>query len=197
MNRMHAFSLVSLSLAALCGTAVGGVACDTEDATMTVLDNAYPASPDGGGDPATQTVVYRAWWVTTYFSAPVPAGMSSDVERTVPVADFAYAVLAPKWDPASATPPANLVVVKSKAPLAIDRGDTLHIAVSDQTFMGNCASNQPLSQDDADFITQRIFPGEFANVTYDAKTCTTTLVPTDDGGTEGAAGDAEAEPDPS
>jgi hypothetical protein len=35
-------------------------------------------------------------------------------------------------------------------------------------------------------ITQRIFPGEFSNLTYDAATCTVT--PAVDGGTQGGQG---------
>jgi len=100
-------------------------------------------------------------------------------------------VLAPDWDPASKTPPTRFVVLQSKAPLALRRGETLHIVVDDQTFTGSCAAQQPLSQDDADFITQRIFPAEFANATYDAKTCTTTPTST----TAAAASDAGADGD--
>ena len=152
------FSLAASLLLAL-------AACETEDASHAVVDNGY-AAPN--------TVVYRAWWVATYFPDPVPGATTSSEQRSVPASDFAYAVLAPDWDPSSATPPTRFVVLKSKAPLALARGETLHIVVDDQTFAGSCAAAQPLSQDDADFITQRIFPGEFANATYDAKTCTTT-----------------------
>jgi hypothetical protein len=43
--------------------------------------------------------------------------------------------------------------------LPVGRSDTLTIAVSDGTFDGNCAAGSTLSQDDADFIMQRIFLG--------------------------------------
>jgi hypothetical protein len=62
--------------------------------------------------------------------------------------------------------------VKSKTTLSVKRGDTLHVRVSDITMTGNCGAGQPLSQSDADFITQRIFPGDFAGGAYDAATCT-------------------------
>ena len=176
MKRYFGTLAATASGAALCFA----VACDTADATQAIVDNAYPA-PAADADPATQTVVYRAWWVATYFPTPVGAGTSSEQERSVPVTGTAYAVLAPGWDPASETPPTKLVVVQSKAPLSIDRGDTLHITVSDATFTGNCAANQPLSQADADFITQSIFPGEFTNATYDAATCTMTVTDADAG----------------
>jgi hypothetical protein len=155
MNRLRVLAVSTLFVAL--------AACDTEDASKAVVDNGYR-----------QTVVYRAWWVATYFPEPVAGATTSSEQRSVPASDFAYAVLAPNWDPASATPPATFVVVKSKTPLSVARGDTLHITVDDQTFTGSCAADQPLSQEEADFITQRIFPGEFANVTYDAKTCAST-----------------------
>jgi hypothetical protein len=155
MNPLRALSIASLLLAL--------AACDTEDPSKAVVDNGFPASSG--------TVVYRAWWVATYFADPVAGGATSTEQRSVPASDFAYAVLAPGWDPASGTAPATFVFVKSKAPLSVARGDTLHIVVDDQTFTGSCAANQPLSQDEADFITQRIFPGELGTMVYDAKTC--------------------------
>ena len=63
--------------------------------------------------------------------------------------------------------------------------------VSDATFFGSCDAKQALSQGDADFITQRIFPGDFAKMIYDAKTCSSTPAP--DAGAS-AAGDADAGP---
>ncbi len=157
-------------------------ACETEDPSKAVVDNAYVAP---------HAVVYRAWWVATYFPDPVPGATTSAEQRSVPASDFAYAVLAPDWDPASSTPPARFVALKSKSPLALARGETLHIVVDDRTFVGSCAAGQPLSQDDADFITQRIFPAEFANATYDARTCTTstTAPAATDGGSDAPDGD--------
>jgi hypothetical protein len=55
-------------------------------------------------------------------------------------------------------------------------GDTLQIPVDDETFVGNCASSSFLSQSQADFITQRVFPSIFANLRYDAGNCKTTPV---------------------
>lgn len=181
-------SLSALVLGALTALGFGLVACDTEDASSSVIDNAYPAAPADGSDPAKQTVVYRAWWFATYYAAPVPGGASSDIQRAVPASDFAYAVLAPGWDPASETPPTSLVLVKSKAPFAVERGALVHVTISDATFAGNCAARQPLSQEEADFITQSIFPGVFTDKVYDAKTCTTKDVTEAD-----AAVDAPAE----
>ena len=179
MNTLRALSI--LAFAAFAASAAVFAACDTETATQGVVDNAYPAPPDGG-DPAKQMVVYRTWWVASYFPDPVPGGMESSEVRTIPASDFAYAVLANDWDPASMTPPTTFIAVKSKAPLSVARGEVLHITVSDQTFNGNCAGQQPLTQADADFITQSIFPGEFTGFTYDAKTCV--LTPVSEGGTE-------------
>jgi hypothetical protein len=144
-------------------------ACETEDPTQAVVENGFPAPPDGGNGP--QMVVYRAWWVVSPFADPVPAGMSSAVERVIPGDDYAYALLAPGWDPSS-SPPATLVAVRSKTKLSVARGDTLHIKVSDATFDGDCAAGSTLPPADADFITTHIFPGDFAGA-YDPATCTT------------------------
>ena len=165
-NHLRAAALSSLVVAFAASLA----ACETEDASKAVVENGYPRLAPGG-DPANQIVVYRAWWVATYFPDPVAGGATSAEQRSVPASDYAYAVLAPGWEEATGTPPSELVVVKSKAPLSLARGETLHILVDDQTFAGRCVANQPLSQDEADLITQRIFPGEFAGMTYDAATC--------------------------
>jgi hypothetical protein len=146
--------------------------CETEDPTRIVVDNAYPAIADGG-DVAAQIVVYKVWWEVTLFTEPVLPGETSGDQRGVPQTATAYALLAPGWDPQSGAPPARLVVVRSKEPLGVARGATLRIGVSDATFAGNCAAGQPLPEEEARFITERIFPGDFANVIYDAKTCTT------------------------
>ena len=192
MNPFRALSVLFFAAFGLSAAVIA--ACDSETATTAVVENGYSAPPDGG-DPAKQTVVYRAWWVATYFPDPVAGGMASSELRTIPGSDFAYAVLAPGWDPACTSPPTSFVVVKSKSPLTVDRSEVLHVAISDQTFTGNCAAKQPLSQAEADFITQSIFPGEFMNATYDAKTCVTTPVPMDGGDEGGEAGkDADAGP---
>jgi hypothetical protein len=167
--------LVSISL-------LGAVACDTEDPTRVVADNDYPVLPDGS-DPALEMTVFKVWWVTSLLPDPVLAGGEGQPQRTVPGTDFAYAVLAPGWDPSSPTPPSRFVAVKSATTLSASRGDTLHVHVSDDAFVGNCTAGKPLSQEDADFITQRIFPGEFSGKTYNAATCAASL-------TVGDAGDA-------
>ena len=173
------FALVATTLLATTG-------CETETATTAVVADSYPAVADGG-DPSTQVTVYKVWWVTTSFLDPVAPGAESDAQRTVPAADYAYALLAPGWDPTSSTPPTLLIPLRSADKLSVNRGDTLRIDVSDATFVGNCAGGKPLSQDDADFITQSIFPGDFAAVRYDARSCTATALPPD-GGADGGPG---------
>src|SRR5215472_11383187 len=132
--------------------AVGSlVACSDEDPTQIVVDNDYPPVADGG-DPATEMIVYKVWWVTTLLPDPVAPGQEGQPQRTVPHADFAYAVLAPGWDPSPGTPPTRFIAAKSAASLGAARGATLHVHVSDATFDGNCAAGSSLSQDDADLI---------------------------------------------
>jgi hypothetical protein len=160
-------SLAALVLIALLGSA----SCDTEDPTTVVVDNAYPVVP-AGGDVAKEMTVFKVWWVTSLLPDAVPPGGAGQPERTVPNSDFAYALLAPGWDPSSPAPPPRLFAAKSASRLSAARGDTLHIHVSDDTFVGNCNAARPLSQDDATFITTRIFPAEFARMIYDSKSCT-------------------------
>ena len=52
--------------------------------------------------------------------------------------------------------------------------NTLHIPVDDTTFVENCSAGSSLTQNQADFITQRVFASDFAGLNYDAQTCTTT-----------------------
>ena len=57
--------------------------------------------------------------------APVPAGAESDPNRVIPATDYAYALMAPGWDPTSDAPPKRLVAVRTKAQVSVARGDTL------------------------------------------------------------------------
>lgn len=160
-------------------------ACETSDATQAVFDNQYPVTDAGAAD---SVVIYKAWWSVAELSAPVAAGAESAPLRVVKGTDYAYALLAVGWDPASGTVPTTLLPVRTSAQLTADRGDTLEIQISDATVLGNCFTGKPLAQADADFITQRIFPTEFAGQSYDATTCTLSLAR--DGGEAGASGAA-------
>jgi hypothetical protein len=169
-------------------TALCAAGCDAANATSAVVDNDYAVVPDGGdaGAPVTEMTVFKVWWSTSLLPDAVAPGSEGTPERTVPNTDFAYAVLAPGWDPSSAAPPARFLAVKSIAKLSAVRGDVLHVHVSDATFAGNCAAGKPLSQSDADLVTKRIFPAEFATVTYDASNCIATPIPADGGDDAGA-----------
>lgn len=197
MKRPRAsFALVLVGAAAGLVAGAGLSGCDTPDPTHAVVENAYPEPPPDGGEGGAGIVVFRTWWVATLFADPVLPGTVSAEERTVPETGPAYALLAPGWDPESGAPPARLVPVISRAPLRAVRGTTLRIQVSDETFAGNCAAGQPLSEEDADFVTQRIFPGAFAGLVYDARTCTSApavpAAPDTDAGPDGATRPASA-----
>ncbi len=187
MNPKSLFAALGLGLICASSTLAG---CETSDSTFALIDNGYPALPDGGGDPATQTAVYQGWWSVTLFTTPVAAGAQSDPQRAITSTETAYALLAPGWDPTSTTPPTTLIPVMSTQELHAARGDTLHIVVSDATMIGNCAAGKPLTQEQADFITRSIFPGPFVGMTYDAATCVMSAIPTDDSGADSAVVDA-------
>ena len=123
------------------------------------------------------TVVYKVWYQTTFFPDPLLPGERSQQERLVPSKDFAYALLAPGWDPASGAGPAMLIPVRSSNQQSVERDGVLVLELSAKNVTGDCGHGATLSQEDADFITQRIFPGPFAGLTYNAKTCTVTPVP--------------------
>jgi hypothetical protein len=145
--------------------------------TSVVVDNDYP--PYG----TIPLVVYDAHWQAVAFDQPdgaadpIPPGQSSPPQSTVSAsANTAYVLLAPGWDPASATLPTSFIVLQSQGGFAVSLGDTLHIPVDDATFTGNCAAGSFLTQAQADFITREVFPGDFASRSYDAATCTTTPI---------------------
>jgi hypothetical protein len=166
---------VKASVPLLLGLALLAAGCDHYGAPAVVLDNEYPPSA------AEPLVVYAAAWQAVTFPAPIPPGTSSDPQTSVAASDnTAYLVLAPGWDPTSSSAPTAFVVMQSVAGYGVHLGQTLHIPVNDSTFVGNCASNHLLTQQQADFITQLVFPSVFAGLSYDAATCTTT--PTSDGG---------------
>jgi hypothetical protein len=140
--------------------------CD-EPHTYVVLDNNYPSS-------TTALVVYHAFWQAVSFQIPVPPGSSSDLQSTIPAsANTAYVVLAPGWDPTSSRAPTSLIAMQSRNGFEVHLNHILHIPVDDATFVGNCAARSFLSQDQADFITQRVFPSDFTALRYDAANCTT------------------------
>ena len=170
--RMHATrAAATLMLALLVPTWLG---CETINTTV-VFDNRYPASATNA------LVVYRAFWHAVEFTTPFPPGASSEPESTVPASvNPAYVVLTPGLDPASdAGPggPTSFVVLQSRSGFSVSLNGTLRIPVDDVTFAGNCAGGSVLTQDQADFITERVFAGDFAGLRYDAATCTTVPAP--------------------
>jgi hypothetical protein len=153
---------------------------------MAVLSNEYPSTSDAGLPEAMP--VYKGWWTVAQFPEPVAAGQVSDPVRIVPGNDYAYALLAPGWDSAGSSPPTLLIPLRSAHELSVGRGELLTFVVSAETTVGDCRAGQPLTQADADYVTSRIFPGQFANLTYDAQNCTTTAVSAGEGGASGSSG---------
>lgn len=140
-------------------------ACDAPS-TAVVFENGYA--------PATKRpiVVFDAFWQAVSFSTPLPPGAASDPQSTVAASpNTAYAVIAPGWDPASGPPP-RLVALRSPGDFAVRLGDTLEVPIDDAHFAGDCDAGSRLSQDEADFVTQRVFANDFAGLVYDAATCT-------------------------
>lgn len=160
-------------LDAFAGLLLMAAACETDTATSAQIDDAYAAVADAGSGGAGGIAVYEAWWVTTHFPTPVAAGSSSRPARTVPDTGYAYALLAPGFDPSTDSVPSKLVAVRSREPLRSQRGETLHIVVSDETFVGNCAAGSILPDGDAKLIVDSIFPRPFHGLAYDPNSCST------------------------
>jgi hypothetical protein len=122
---------------------------------------------------ATGAPIYRLWWQTTLFSDPIPAGATSADLRTVPGSEPASALLAPGWDETSGVAPTSLLPSQSIDALTVLHGETLVIHVSADTWRGFCDGGQPLTQEEADLLTQRLFPAQFEGQVYLAASCRT------------------------
>jgi len=160
--------------------------CDGAEPTNAVLSNEYPSASDAAS--AESPPVYRGWWSVAQFPAPVPAGQVSEPVRIVPGSDYGYALLAPGWDQTSGAAPSALVPVRSAEKLSIGRGESLTFVVSARTTVGDCRAGNPLTQADADYVTQHIFAAQFAGLSYDAASCTTSRTLAGDAGAGGSAG---------
>ena len=168
--RRSALTVVgSLALALVLAPLAGG--CGKTPITKVTFENRYAPSSTN------QRVIYRAFWHSASVQDPVAPGSSSAPLDTVPASEqTAYVLLAPGWDPASATPPTSLVVLQSRQDYAVNLNETLEIPVDDGAFDGDCAAGSILTQAQADVITRFVFPNDFAMLGYDAATCTTTQI---------------------
>jgi hypothetical protein len=180
--RVIIFPSVVAAVAVAVAAAAPIALCGCNDSpTTAVVENGYPLSDDAGSDAgggtATMTI-FKAWWVTTLFPFPVGPAATSETERTIPGSDFAYALLAPGWSPDDGGAPGRLIAIKSTQKLSVAAHERLRITVSDDQFAGNCAAGSSLAPEDAQLIVERIFPGDFAGVTYDPATCASTPIPT-------------------
>jgi hypothetical protein len=158
--------------------------CNTSEPTSAVLSNEYPVASDA--DSVDSRPVYKGWWAVAQFPEPVPAGQVSEPVRIVPGSAYGYALLAPGWDAASTSAPTTLIALRSAQKLSVGRGELLTFVVSEQATVGDCRAGQALTQEEADYVTQRIFPVEFADLSYHAESCTTSPAPAGGGGAGGA-----------
>ena len=126
------------------------LSCDAP-ATI-VVDDAY----------TDDTIVEQAWWLETLVPDQVAPGGESPAYRALPGQDFTYLVLSRGG---------HTFVARTSLALGVDRGEELHVVVSPETIVGDCATRARLTQAEADFITQRVFPVRFAGTIYDAATC--------------------------
>lgn len=127
-------------------------ACD--DPAMIVVDDAYT---DG-------TRVDAVWWSQTLVPDAVEPGGESPAYRAVPGSAYAYVLLERNG---------GLFVARSQTTLGADPGKALHVVAGPSSLAGDCANGAPLTQAEADFITESIFPGPFEGAIYDATTCKT------------------------
>ena len=128
------------------------VFCACDDPALVVVDDGYPAG----------TTVETTWWHETLVPDEVTPGAESPAYRAAAGSDYAYALLLRDGLP---------IVVRSKDPLSVEMGETLHVRLAPETVVGDCATGATLSQAEADLVTQSIFPGPFEGAIYDAATC--------------------------
>ena len=130
------------------------VFCACDDPALVVVDDAYPVG----------TSVDMTWWHEMLVVDEVASGAESFAYRVVAGSDYAYALLRRDGVP---------IVVRSKDRLSVEMGETLHVRLAPDAVVGDCATGAPLSQAEADLVTQSIFPEPFAGAIYDAATCKT------------------------
>ena len=128
--------------------------CGCDDATTLVVEDVY----------TDDTIVDEVWWSETLVPDRVAPGGESAIYRTTPALETAYVV---------AERGGNVFVAKTSMPLGVSRGEELHIVISPEKIVGDCATSARLTQPEADFITQSIFPSRFAGAVYDAAMCKT------------------------
>ncbi len=158
---VRSLQVIGASLACL------AIGCDTPS-TYVVLGNRYPLAATNA------LVVYRGFWQDVAFETPIAPGSASDPQPTVPAsANTAYVLVAPGLGPSGVATPTSFVVLQSRDGFSVSLDNTLEIPVDDTTFAGNCATSGALSQEQADFVTKRVFAGDFDGLSYDAATCTT------------------------
>lgn len=161
-------SLAIGSSLSLLGACAGWPNSAPQNRTDVVLTNNYPTSA------TTALVIYDAYWQVSFAGNPIVPGASSAALPAVPTSgDSAYVVLAPGWDPSSGTSPTSFIVLQSRSTYALALDGVLTIPVDDTGFEGNCAAGSLLTQEQADFLTQIVFAGDFAGFTYDPSSCTT------------------------
>lgn len=160
--------MAATALCAACAVGCAGIG-DQAPHTTVVIDNGYSPSARAS------LVVVRALVDAVTFKDPILPGASSEPQDSPSSSgSTAYVVLAQGWNPERERQPSALVVMQSRAPIAVELDQALHVAIDDATFVGNCAAGSPLTQAQADFLTSVVFPDLFATVHYDAATCTTT-----------------------
>jgi hypothetical protein len=173
--------LASSQIWLACLVASSSLACDTDTPTTALIENDW--APSEATPPFT---VYRVWYQSTLFFEPLAFGESSAAQRIVNGSAYAYALVALDFDPLGGGEPRRFLALRSHQELSVKRGDLLQIELSDETFDGNCFAGKALSQTDANFITERIFPGNFAGQRYDAESCETHAIAEGGGGLGGS-----------
>lgn len=148
--------------------------CDTPH-TSVIVENRYSTSEP------TPFVVYKAHWLATRFEDPLlPGEVSAEQTSFSASPNTAYALIAPGWDPAAGAP-TSFLLLQSRGDFALSFNDTLRIPIDDAHFTGNCAVRSRLTQEQAEFIAQQVFPSDLSSFKYDALTCKTSINPADGG----------------
>lgn len=171
---MKTKNLVRVALrAGVLSLAVSSMACAPEPAKASVV-NAFPA--------ASPNTIVKVWYRTTLFTDAIQPGDESAQKPVGTGSEPAYALIALDYDPEAGTS-SRKVPARTRDSIETKDDDQVKLTFGADTATGPCVGGTPMTQEEYDFIAQRIFPDDLLEP-IDSVVCGT--VATGDGGTGGA-----------
>jgi hypothetical protein len=152
---LPAFAIATIALAPV-------TACDNAAAEAVVVNEL------GANDPP--ITLEKVWFRTTLFTRPVAPGESSETLRIGTGVEYAYAVIRVGQDDPDGGPPARRYVARTREPVDAQPATVTSIVFSATGSQSLCFGAPPLTREDWNFVTSRIFPSEQVEP-YDPASC--------------------------